>query len=281
MQILAEIFVWLNSLANALGAVLLAPVNWMPGWLSNSLYALVAGIFMLVVYKATSNQMAIGRIKDQMKSSLLALKLYRDFFSVTCQSQGILLACAAKQLLYAIVPLLVMCVPFCLLLGQLGLWYQFRPLKSGEQSLLTVTLNSPKNTPWPEIALDLPEGTRALAGPCRVNKDRQEIWWTIQAGESINDSLSVRINGEHFRKCFVAGTGLQRVSALRPGRNWLDLLLHPWETPFENDSRVRSIAIQYPRRESFTHGTDMWVVYFMLISILGALLFKPLIKVKF
>jgi len=281
MEILAEIFVWLNKFANVLGAVLLAPVNWMPGWLSNSLYALVAGIFMLVVYKMTSNQMAIGRIKDQMKASLLALKLYKDFLPVTFQSQGILLACAAKQLLHAIVPLLVMCVPFCLLLGQLGLWYQFRPLKSGEQSLLTVTLNSPKNTPWPEIALDLPEGTRALAGPCRVNKDRQEIWWTIQAGESINDSLSVRINGEHFQKGFVAGTGLQRVSALRPGRDWLDLLLHPWETPFEKDSRVRSISIQYPRRESFTHGTDMWMVYFMLISILGALLFKPLVKVKF
>jgi hypothetical protein len=280
MKILAEIFLWLNKLANFLGQFLLAPVTWMPGWLSNTLYAIVAGIIMLVVFKYTSNQKAIGKIKDQMKAGLLALKLYKDFLPVTFQSQGILLACAAKQLVHAIIPLLVMSLPICLLLAQLGLWYQFRPLRSGEQALVTATLNSPVNAPWPEIDLKLPPGTALLAGPCRVNKDRQEIWWTLQAGDPGHKRLAVMIDDEPFDKELVIGTGLQRVSALRPGRQWLDLMLHPSETPFESDSRIQSIEIAYPSRESFTHGTDMWVIYFFIVSMAGALLFKPWFDVK-
>ena len=173
-----------------------------------------------------------------------------------------------------------MTIPICLLLGQLGLWYQFRPLQSGEQALVVATLNSSMNTPWPETSIDLPDGSQVLTGPCRVNKDRQEIWWTIQAGEPGRDPIAIHLDDKEFSKEFVVGEDLQRVSAMRPSRQWLDLTLHPWEKPFEAESPVQSIEIRYPSRLSFTHGTDWWVVYFFIVSMVAALLFKPLIKVK-
>ena len=280
MQVLAEILVWLNRFANVLGLVLLAPMRWLPGWLSSTIYAVLAGVIMLIVFKYTSNQKAIGRIKDQMKAGLLALKLYKDFLPVTLQSQGILLVCAIKQLVYAVVPLAVMSLPVCLLLAQMGLWYQVRPLQSGEQTLVVATLNSEKNTPWPQIGLDLPAGAQTLVAPCLVNKDRQEVWWSVQAGEAGHDGLAITIAGERFEKEFVVTTELERVSALRPARRWLDLLLHPWETPFATDSRVQSIEVTYPPRRSFTHGTNHWVIYFFIVSIVGAFLFKPFFNVK-
>ena len=42
--------------------------------------------------------------------------------------------------LSTIVPMLVMVVPVLLILGQLALWYQSRPLQTGEEAVLTVKL---------------------------------------------------------------------------------------------------------------------------------------------
>ena len=51
------------------------------------------------------------------------------------------LAGAMKLLVLAIVPIVVMIVPVTLLLGQLALWYQARPLKVGEEAVITLKLD--------------------------------------------------------------------------------------------------------------------------------------------
>ena len=43
MSALAQIVVWLNIVANAVGRVLLAPLAAVPGWLSNTIVAAVLG----------------------------------------------------------------------------------------------------------------------------------------------------------------------------------------------------------------------------------------------
>ena len=62
MSVLTHLAVWLNALANALGRVL-APIAWLPGWLSATLVAAVTGVVMLIAFKYTSNQRAIRRAR--------------------------------------------------------------------------------------------------------------------------------------------------------------------------------------------------------------------------
>ena len=76
------------------------------------------------------------------------------------------------------------------------------------------------------------------------------------------------------------GNGFARAGVLRPGWRWTDILLHPLEQPFRSDASVTSIEIDYPTRDSFTSGTDFWEVYFFVASMVFALLFKPLVKVR-
>ena len=70
-----------------------------------------------------------------------------------------------------------------------------------------------------------------------------------------------------------------RVSALRPGQSWTDILLYPAEEPFAADSPVESIAIAYPSRSSWTSGTDAWVIYWFVASFVAALCFRRWLNV--
>jgi hypothetical protein len=87
--------------------------------------------------------------------------------------------------------------------------------------------------------------------------------------------------GQTIEKEFVVGDSFARVSALRPAPRWTDRLLHPVEAPIPNDSRIESIAIAYPSEDSWVHGANYWVVTFFVISLVAALVLKPVFKVKF
>src|SRR5689334_24491944 len=127
MDFLVQLVVWLNGMANALGRLLLAPVGVSPGWLSATVIAAVTGVLLLAVFKYTSNQRAIKRVRDDINANLLALKLFKESAAVALQAQGRLLVGAARLFVLALVPMAVMAVPVTLALGQLSLWYQQRP----------------------------------------------------------------------------------------------------------------------------------------------------------
>ena len=80
---LVTVVVWLNGAANALGEWVLLPIALMPGWLSATLIAAVTGIVLLVIFKYTSNQRAIQRVRNRIDANLLALKLFKESSRVT------------------------------------------------------------------------------------------------------------------------------------------------------------------------------------------------------
>ena len=82
-----DIVVWLNTVANGLGR-LLAPIGWLPGWLSATVVAVVTGVGMLAVFKYTSNQRAIKRARQRIRANLLAIKLFKDSVAVGLRAQA-------------------------------------------------------------------------------------------------------------------------------------------------------------------------------------------------
>src|SRR5262249_35134164 len=150
---LALITAWLSAGSNVVGQFLLAPVGFLPGWLSATVIAAVTGVLLLAVFKYTSNQRAIERVRNDINAHLLALKLFKDSARVSLQAQGRILRGALRLFVFAIVPMLVMAVPVTLLLSQLGLWYQARPLQVGEDTVVTVKLKGDTGSAWPTVSL--------------------------------------------------------------------------------------------------------------------------------
>ena len=78
MSFFAQIISWLNILMNFLGKVLLSFIAFLPGWLSNTIISAVVGVLLLIIFKYTSNQKAIGKVLDNIKANLLGMKLFKD-----------------------------------------------------------------------------------------------------------------------------------------------------------------------------------------------------------
>src|SRR5262245_14536982 len=105
---LTQLIVWLNAVANFCGAVLLAPIALLPGWLSATLIAAITVVLMLIIYKYTSNQGAIQRVRSDIQANLLALSLFQDNVRVSLRAQLRLLLGAGRLLLLSLRPMLVM-----------------------------------------------------------------------------------------------------------------------------------------------------------------------------
>ncbi|HJT33588.1 MAG TPA: hypothetical protein VJ783_16200 [Pirellulales bacterium] len=276
--LITQLVVWLNALANAVGGLLLAPLGVLPGWLSATFVAIITGVGLLIVFKYTSNQRAIKRVKDDIKANLLALKLFKENPAVTLGAQGRIMAAALRLMVLAIVPMLVMVVPVLLMLGQLSLWYQGRPLRVGEAALVTMTLNEDA-VPLPDVQLKPTDAFAVAIGPVRVPSKR-EVCWSIEARQPGEHRLMLQVGGQTAEKQFAVGDRLMRISALRPGWSWSDALMYPAERPFAADSSIRSIAIDYPTRSSWTSGADSWVVYWFAVSMVAGFAFRGLFNVN-
>lgn len=269
-----------NRLANALGAVVLSPIAWLPGWLSATLIAVATGIAMLYIFKHTSNQTAIKRTRARINANTLALSLFKDNIWVTLRCQTRLLAGAVMLMVHALIPMAVMTIPMVLVLSQLALWYQVRPLRVGEAAIVTVQLaDSATQSTLDGMQLKMSEPVEVVNGPVRVTTKKM-IVWDIRATQPGKHQLSFVDGGQTFDKELVADDGFRITSIKRPPMSASDMLLHPYEPPFGADSAVQSIHVSYPKRESWTCGTDSWLIYWFLMSMLAAFAVKPLLKVN-
>ena len=285
----AQLVTWVNVVTNALGEFLLSPLGSLPGWLSNTIISAVAGVLLLIIFKYTSNQRAIGRVRDDIKAHMLALKLFKDSLVVTLKAQGRVFRGAFLLLFHAILPMLVMIVPVSLLLGQMSLWYQSRPLGNGEEALVVMALNGDMESAWPEVSIKSTGGAEVTTGPVRVLSKRQ-IYWKIKAVEDGYSEIDFGVDGQEVKKELAIGEGFLRVSLKRPGWKWSEILMYPWEKPFEKDSIVKSISINYPGWLSHMLSGDggirdfiiiyWWMIYFVVVSMVFAFIFKPFLKVR-
>jgi hypothetical protein len=277
---LVQIVVFLNDLANALGRPLLAPVASLPGWLSATLVASVTGGFLLFIFKYTSNQAAIKRVRNSIDANLFALKLFKDATPVVLAAQAALIWGAIRLFVLAVVPMIVMTVPVLLLLGQLSLWYQYRPLHVGEEAVVALKLSGNTGEAMPAVALEPTTVAEVVKGPVRVSSKR-EVVWVVRALENGSHRLFFRAGEQTVTKELAVGNGFMRVSPRRPDWDWYDALLNPAEPTFLPSSPVHSIEVAYPDRPSWTSGTDTWVIYWFAVSMVAAFCAKPFLNVNF
>ena len=279
MGFLVQLITWVNVVTNAIGGFFLAPVASVPGWFSITVISAVLGVFLLIIFKYTSNQKAIGHVRDDIKANLLAVKLFKDSFSVTFRSQARVFCASFKLLFYSIVPMLVMIVPVILIMAQMSLWYQARPLLPGDEPVIVrLKLNDNLDT-LPQVILESLPAARTMIGPVRVFT-KKEIFWKIKPVEDGNYNLIFHIGDRRYEKQLAVGEGFMRLSPKRPGADFVDILLYPLEKPFTSDFLVHSISINYPERDSRINGTDWWIVYFFVVSMIFAFMFKPFLKVR-
>lgn len=268
----------INRILTNVFDVIYAPLNLLPRWASLSLLSCLVGLIALVVVKYCSNQRAIARVKDDIKANMLAIKLFKDELRVMFQAQRRLIWAALRMQYHMLPPLLVMLVPIVLIAAQMGLRYQWRSLRAGEETLLNVAVAD--RSDWSNFDLEIGKHPGfEVFDRVRAVEDGAVTWRLKPKRDGVH-LIEVTQGGAAFTKELAVGGGVDRVCPVRPGRSFFDRLLYPAEQPFAADSPVQSITVNYPPRESWYAGADWWLLWFLVVSMVFALVLKPVLKVK-
>ena len=144
---------------------------------------------------------------------------------------------------------------------------------------MVMRLTDQARSRWPEVWIESIDGAKIVVEQSRISSKRQ-IWWKIRANADGYHNIVFDVDGERITKELAVGDGFMRVSSTRPGWSAAEILQHPWERPFGTDSVVSSLSIYYPKRGGSFFGIDIWVIYFLVVSMVFALIFKPFLKVR-
>jgi uncharacterized membrane protein (DUF106 family) len=259
----------------------LLPFRGVSPWVGLTVVSLLTALLMLEVYKLTSDQAAIRRAKDRIKAHLLEMRLYKDSLRVTFGAQGRIVKANLAYMAANLKPLAVMIVPLVLILAQLSLWYDRKPLEPGDETLVKVGLKGNADPVALGLALEVPPGIEISAPAVRI-PDEHEVVWRIKALTEGRGRLVLRAGGQAIGKAVVVGgRSLVKVSTLASRGSLAKRVLYPGEPPLPGGTPVRAVEILYPARRLSAFGADVhWLVAYLILSIAFGFAFKGVFKVE-
>jgi len=267
-----------------------AAFAWGGPWAQITALALVTAVVALLIFRHTSNQPAIRRLKGLIISHLLEIVLYRDEMRVVLRAQRALLWDNSRYLAHSLVPLAFLVVPMAVLLIQADLRLGRRPLRVGETAIVTLKLRSDADV-FSRLSLAAPPGVIVETPPVRIPALHEVNWrvrasrpglWVLQFSQGGADLQSAsgaesRPAGRHVTKQIVVGSLGGRVSPYRVS-GWWQQFLHPGESPLPADGTSRWVKVSYPGAVLRLAGWRMhWLWPWLLLSlVLGYLLRGPM-----
>src|SRR6202035_4312909 len=105
--------------------------------------SIVIGLLMVIGFRYTSDQKAIGRAKDRLKAHLLAVRLFQDQLPVVMRAYGRILRGTGSYLRLALTPFLIVVLPITFLIVQVDRYFGWTPLHQGETFLVEAKVEDP------------------------------------------------------------------------------------------------------------------------------------------
>lgn len=250
-------------------------------WIGMIFISFLTGIFMLFIFRFTSNQKGIRNVKNKIKAHLLEIWLFKDSFILSLKAQGSILRSNFKYISYSAKPMLVMIIPLFLIIIQLNLWFGFRSLSPGEKAILKVKLKEDLNPLDSEISIESSPSFEIESPPLRIKEER-EIDWRLRAAKKGVYDLVLMVKGQKIKKKIaVAQKPLSKISPKRVRGNLIAEVLNPGEAPLPSDSPLEAIEISYSSQKMNLLGWHIhWVIVYFALSIIFGFAFKGFLRVE-
>ena len=240
--------------------------------------SLISGIFLVWLFGKTSDQDRIREIRDRIRGNLIGVRLFQHDIGVVLRLQGKIFGDTFRFMGLALVPLLIMLVPVLLIMTQLQLRFDVRPLEVGERVLVKALVRE-ASTLDGTITLEVPEGVTVETPPVKIRSTR-EIVWRLRVDRPGDHALVVRVGDEVLEKRIVAGRGWGPAAYLRSGHT-LDTLLYPGEPPIAADHPLEAVEVAYPPQDLSLLGIRVnWLIGFLILSMAFGFAFKGVLGVE-
>jgi len=243
------------------------------------LVSVIAGLAMLLLFRAVSRPQVIRAARRRMQARLLELRLFGDEPALVWRAQAGLLKANLMYLRAMLVPIAIVAIPGVLVFPHLDAVYGRAPLPAGAATMLTVHLRDTAGSELPRARIVVPAGIRVLTPAVRV-PSAGEISWELQAEGSVSQPVRIEFGDAAASKMVRAGApgGYLAQTATASPLAWL---MNPGE-PLIGGSRVDSIHIEYRRtRFSLAGWVLPWEAWFVVISMIAAVAGKVYWRVVF
>ncbi len=272
---------YFNLTLNSLFNVMLAPFQHFHPFWPLLVISLVAGIVMLMIFRYTSNQVGIKKVKDKIKAHIIEIRLFNDNAAIFFSAVIKILYNNVKYMGHMIKPLLVMIAPVAIILIQIDGWFGYRPLKIGEAAIVSVKVSEEGMEMLSNISITADKGLIIETHALRIPGER-EVDWRIRAIGSGEQKVTINVSNQIFQKNIkVSNDKLVRVSQRVVTANLWDTILNPGEKPITRNSLVEKIEVNYPSRSVEVLGWNThWFVLFLGMSIILGFSFKGFMKVE-
>jgi hypothetical protein len=186
--------------------------------------------------------------------------MFQHDLRVSLTACGRILLANAAYLLQFLRPMAVAVIPLALIFVQIESWFDRRPLQAGEQTVLTVELDSSRPVLKESVSVKLSDNLRLDSLPVRI-PTRNELAWRITAVEDGSHWVDVTVGSVKERKSLSVSDRLVRLSSHRESIGIVRQLLAPSESPLDSAGPVRRMQITYPARELLIGQTEVsWLV---------------------
>jgi hypothetical protein len=238
--------------------------------------SIVIGLLMVIVFRYTSDQKAIGRAKDRLKAHLLAVRLFQDQLPVVMRAYGRILRGTGSYLRLAFTPFLIAILPITFLIVQLDRYFGWMPLRPAQTFLVEARVDDPAS----EVELQLPPELASTAPAVHIPNDKEVVWRVAAQGEGQYE-IHIAAAGQTASKQVVVALGLSRISPVRLRGNFWERLFTSGEPALAENSPIRSIAITYPPRViNFAWMEWNWIVLFFVVSLIAGFIFKSALGIQ-
>jgi hypothetical protein len=273
----------LNGILTQIGNWLFSPFAEHPT-IGLLVWSALTGVAMTYVFGKTSNQTGLTRAANRVRAQLLAVKLFKDDLTVTMWCQVALMKATGARLWHSVPPMLVMLVPLFLVLTQLALRYEFRPLLPGETAVLAMHLKPEAWKTFQDLRMQTSAGVTQEAGSLRDAKN-ETLYWRIRVNGEESERLRWDLGDQTIEKELSIASHadvLQPTNPIRPGTGFWDRVFYPGEPGLAADSPVASIEVHHTRRMTPILGVDIpWWATFFLVSMLVAFVAGKIIGVQY
>src|SRR3954468_16548052 len=143
--------------------------------------SIVIGLVMVIVFRYTSDQKAIGRAKDRLKAHLLAVRLFQDQLPVVMRAYGKILSGTGTYLRLAFTPFLIAILPITFFIIQLDRYFGLLPLQPAQSFLVEARVSDP--AALNDASLQLPPALSSSAPAVHLPKDNEVVWRVVAERE--------------------------------------------------------------------------------------------------
>jgi hypothetical protein len=261
-----------NAVVNTPLRALAALFAWAPPAVSLGVFSLLAGMGILWVVRNASNQERIRSVKREVHANLLEMRVYADDPAACWRAQKSLMGANLRYMGLALRPALWMALPLAILLVHLEAFYGRAPLPEGRSALVTAAVRGEAVASNSALRLLPPAGVEVTAPPVRILEQRQ-VSWRVLPARALSGEFRFVIGGQSVCKAIEVGGGQRFIAGRRVRSGW-DALWHPDE-PRIGPGSVEWVEIAYPETYIDVFGLRFhWLVWFLIVSMLSALLLR-------